>query len=395
MNNIMKKYILFTALLSAALLLPFQMPAAASDFPDDPPEKKAVDTNAGPLGYTIEDADRVMAELVSKLPKEQREKIRKSNGEMYEYIPPASLQKKKVKRRRVLEIVPSEDLASVGREEDFPVEYYRVYKKKGDGASSAEDAELVKNVFNIIDAQNGQYSDSYGNSKNFMDHFSIAVGVSTTGLRLDYGSTISPNVDFRLGFSFLDYDLDFTTGLNDDLIRGAVAGGYNPDLDVKADMKFYNLHALFDFYPMRNGIFYLSGGLFFGKNTIKVKGSLVDPETGDAASLDPAVGQWPSLHFADYEIPIQADGTMQVDIRTGKNWVKPYLGLGLGRSVPKGNFSIKFEAGLMYQGSYQMEYNGTELKKASGRSDSFDNGNYKKLMKWWPVVNLQLVYRFK
>lgn len=368
--------------------------------PDDKPESKNKKAPARDL--TMEKVDYIMARLVSKLPKEQRETIRKSNGDMYEYIPPASLRKsKKVRKRKIVEINSVKNLSSLyevdGEDDKIPTQYYRIYEyNNGLTKPITDDNEDISNILSYLEASDneGGYSDSYGSSRNFLEHFSLGVGVSTTGFRLDYGATISPNVDFRLGFSYLDFNRNITVGVEDDLVRAATAGGYDPDLDFEADMKFYNLHTMFDFYPMRNGIFHLTAGLFFGKNEISVDGSLIDPQTGERATLAPEYEQWPGLHFADYEIPIGSDGSVKADIRTGKDWIKPYLGLGLGRSVPKGNFSFKLEAGLMYQGSYSIESDGTELKKVKSKSDSFDS-NYKKLMEWWPVVNLQLVYRFK
>ena len=353
--------------------------------PEDPPQGKSTEKEV-----TIEDVDKVMSELVSKLPEEQRLTIRKSNGELYDYVSPLS---KKIKKRKVVEIRKVKDASALGTaldSNDIPTERMQVLQYAGTDDDGTQDI-----ISYVIDDDFGNKDEnSYGNSTNFLDHFSIAVGASTTGFRLDYGATISRNVDFRLGFSYLDFDHDILVGVKDDQIRNATLGGYNPDLDFNADMKFYNLHALFDFYPMRNGIFHLTAGLFFGKNTIAVKGSLVDPQTGENAVLNPGLTTWPNLHYADYEIPVAADGSVSADIRTGKDWVKPYLGVGLGRSVPKGNFSFKLEAGLMYQGGYSIESNGTELRKAKDRADSFDD-KYQKLMKWWPVVNLQLVYRFK
>lgn len=384
--------------------------------PEDPPE--GYNDNQSRRDLTFEEIDRIMAELVSNLTPEQRKTIRKSNGDMYEYVPPASLKKsQKVKKRKIIEIKPVNELPSFESdkedEKDIPTRHYQIYEynqrptgaaTKSKNRTSGQNGNITrinntdKNAGDILSylaaIDNDSEDDSYGNSRNFLNHFSLGIGVSTTGFRLDYGATISPNVDFRLGFSYLNFNRDFTLGLNDDLIRAATASDYNPDFDFEAGIKFYNLHTMFDLYPMRNGIFHLTAGLFYGKNTISVDGKLTNPQTGDDATLNPQYADWPALHFADYDIPVSRDGRVNADIRTGKDWIKPYFGLGLGRSVPKGNFSFKLEAGLMYQGSYSMESDGTELKRVTDRTDSFDD-KYSKLMRWWPVVNLQLVYRFK
>jgi len=79
------------------------------------PEKTAaertpeVSTASAIKEVTIEDIDREMSKLVSRLPREQRESIRKSNGEMYDYIPAAAFVngKGRLKSRRVIQIMPA------------------------------------------------------------------------------------------------------------------------------------------------------------------------------------------------------------------------------------------------------------------------------------------------
>lgn len=86
---------------------------------------------------TLEEVDRLMSALVSQLPKEQRETIRKSNGEMYEYTPSASLYmgKKKIKSRKIIHVMPAGAKAAAidpneAAEENIPIRHFEVYGHK-------------------------------------------------------------------------------------------------------------------------------------------------------------------------------------------------------------------------------------------------------------------------
>lgn len=86
---------------------------------------------------SIEDIDREMALLVSKLPQEQRESIRKSNGDMYDFVPSASSAKgrPKIKTRRIIRIMPASAQAvpisaADAYNEGIRILLYEIYKTK-------------------------------------------------------------------------------------------------------------------------------------------------------------------------------------------------------------------------------------------------------------------------
>lgn len=102
------------------------------------PEKPPANYSAtATTDATMERVDMLMSALVSKLPKEQRETIRKSNGEMYEYIPSATLYKgkKKIKSRKIIHVMPAGAKAATidpreAAEEDIPIRHFEVYGHK-------------------------------------------------------------------------------------------------------------------------------------------------------------------------------------------------------------------------------------------------------------------------
>lgn len=232
-------------------------------------------------------------------------------------------------------------------------------------------------------------------TENLFEHFAFSLRASTLGAGVEVATTISKNIKLRAGFTAFDYSHNFTINLDDDAIKEAVVGKYNPDYKVKGKFQLYNAHVLVDFHPLRNGIFHFTGGIFYGNNTIKANGHLVDPKTNNDVVLDPTYTKWPTINFADYQLQVDGSGKLNGEIIIG-NRFKPYGGIGLGRSIPRSRFGIMFELGVMYQGNITMKQNGVELSKANDLADSFvDSKDYTNWVKWMPMVNLQLIYRFK
>lgn len=88
----------------------------------------------GTKDATLEEVDRLMSILVSKLPREQRETIRKSDGTMYDYVPTAVKHKgkQKIKSRKIIQIMPANASATIidpnkAIEENIPIYYFEVY----------------------------------------------------------------------------------------------------------------------------------------------------------------------------------------------------------------------------------------------------------------------------
>lgn len=226
-------------------------------------------------------------------------------------------------------------------------------------------------------------------------HLGVAVGTSTLGLGIEAATPIHKNFTLRGGINFMGYTSgSFTIDLDDD-DRGSLkkAYGYVPEYEVKGKLSFVNGNVLVDWHPMRNGIFHFTTGFYIGSNKIKADGYLANPQTGERATL--LAGQTPpTIQFEDYELKVKEDASMNADLTLGKA-IKPYFGLGLGKSITKSRVGFKFELGALYQGKYSLKQNGEklEINDNSQNSSMSDVDKYTKWLKWWPMLNFQLTYR--
>jgi len=224
-----------------------------------------------------------------------------------------------------------------------------------------------------------------------LSHLNVSVGVSTLGLGLEAATPLNSYFKLRAGINYMGYTTkDFDISLDDgnDYLTQAI--GYVPDYRMKGKLNFTNGHVLVDFHPVKKGIFHLTTGFYIGANKLKANGYLID-NNGDRASLIPGE-DWPILDFDGYELNID-NGDLNAELTLGQT-IKPYVGLGFGRAISKSRVSFKFEMGAMYQGDYTLKQNGKEVELIETDFGNFEDiDDYKKILRWWPMLNFQLTYR--
>lgn len=223
-----------------------------------------------------------------------------------------------------------------------------------------------------------------------LKNIGIGVRASTLGVGVEATTAINKTFRVRSGLNAMPYNHDFTIDIDDQNVRDAI--GYDPEYKLRGKVSFVNGHVLFDINPFGDSLFHVTAGVFLGENKLKADGRLVDPRTGQDAVLLPGE-DWPNIYFDDYEIDIK-NGRITADLTVGENFVKPYLGIGIGRSLPKKRVGFMFELGAMYHGGYTIKQNGKEVPTSSVGIESFEDAeDITKYLKWWPMVNMQLTYR--
>jgi hypothetical protein len=225
------------------------------------------------------------------------------------------------------------------------------------------------------------------------EQFSVGLKASTFGYGLEVATPLSNHFIARAGVNFTAgasaNDLDFALPDDDDELYNAF--GYVPEYRSNMKIGFTNGNLLVDYHPC--GIFHLTAGVFVGQSKISANGKLVDWRNGytDAKLKDGYT--WPSLVLGDQKLDL-TNGRLDLDLIMG-NVVKPYFGLGVGRSIAKYNrVSFKFELGVIYQGKNTVKQNGKVLDLST--SDDEDVQDIHKLLDAltiYPMMNFQLSYR--
>ena len=231
-------------------------------------------------------------------------------------------------------------------------------------------------------------SSSYAQGKLF-ENWAVGLNAGLYGYGIQGATSLSPNIKARAGFDFISYthndaiDFEFNAIKNGLSLNHTIIGAF---YDTK--LKFTNAKVMIDYYPMKTGILCFTAGVYLGKNNVYFNGQIDDYEQ---------YADMPNMGDENIIIQPNRDGSFNATFKL-KNSVKPYLGLGLGRTIPKSRIGFKFELGVVYQGDWKME------------SDNVANNNYsvndflnlmddfpisEKTLKLWPMLNFTLSYKIK
>jgi len=243
----------------------------------------------------------------------------------------------------------------------------------------------------ILFSAKAQQINQEENSSQLFKHWAVGLNVGLYGGGLQVATTLSPHFMLRAGFDYLSFtykdDIDFDA---------PVVNIANYDIDmtgrlIDPNLKFSNAKLLVDYYPVKNGIFCLTAGLYFGDNKITTKGQI-----DDYKQLVQELGEAPQFEFEDIIIKPNEDGSFNAKLKLGDT-VKPYFGLGLGRSIPKSRVGFKFELGVVYQGDWTVESENISegTYTTNDMAADFDLPVSKDILKLWPMMNFTLSYRFK
>lgn len=240
------------------------------------------------------------------------------------------------------------------------------------------------------------------------NHFSLGLGVGTTGITLEAAAPVTPYVAVRAG---VDIFPNFTVKPNvslklSDAARQAYYNEFQsyPDDNITIEGKtaLGSGHFLIDAYPSKSSSFHITVGAYFSSNRI------IDITTSDENALflhnisylnhfvlgpNDQIG----AQMGDYLLKPDIDGVVRGRIET--NGFRPYVGFGFGRPVPtKHRFACNFDMGVQFWGKpkvYAFDDEQLDWVKLEDDGSGSDGGFMKTVSKIsvFPVINVRFVGR--
>lgn len=228
----------------------------------------------------------------------------------------------------------------------------------------------------------------------FLNQIVLSANVSTMGIGLEASTALSDHFMIRSGIDFFPKSIGLSDKIwiNDDVLRTQV--GHYPDYKVKFKPQVFTGHIVVDYYPNKFRHFFLSAGVYLGVTDIKAEGYLVNPENGKRSELLDPKGEWPTLRLRNQRLNIDG-GQLNATIRTGEI-IKPYLGIGYGRAIPKykNDWGYRFELGVLIQPTDEIRQGGKRAP-VDYTSPVIDIDKYFKWIKVWPVLSCKVTFRVK
>lgn len=219
----------------------------------------------------------------------------------------------------------------------------------------------------------------------------VALSASTTGIGVTLATPIARHFSLRAGYTFSPYSYDYTYDEFDPIsVHGQSI--QVPDLDLTADLNLNAGHVMVDWVPFKQGkgTFFITGGVILGDaKIIKVHGQFDMSDPHIKQIKDAGLMQELEFEVGDDIVRVNDDGSADAALKV--KGLRPYLGLGWGRSIPKRRLGFRFELGAIFQGA--PEVSSSNLIKGQNSEELSDFNELLKDLTIYPQLSFQLTYR--
>lgn len=225
-------------------------------------------------------------------------------------------------------------------------------------------------------------------SKNFFNNLAFGISTGTDGLiGLEAAVPVGNYLQLRTGVSIWP-NIKYSKRI--DVDGGSTVITPDGKVDVEGKLNRHDYKVLLDIYPTKNTSFHFTAGCYFGKRNFL---ELYNTEQ----FLAPSDWGTAGLQIGDYDITSDENGNVKALVKVNK--VKPYVGIGFGRAVPKHRFGVCFDMGVQFWGTpgvYARDWNRQMVKLKEDKSKGSDEGkvlNYVSKVKVFPVLSLRVCGR--
>lgn len=182
-------------------------------------------------------------------------------------------------------------------------------------------------------------------AQDLFNHLAVNAHVATTGVGVELSTPITKFITMRAGVTCMP-GFSFNAEVYGQYYDNNTPRDFTVNLD--ANLKRTQGSVIFNVYPLAKAkvcsSFFLAAGLYFGGDKlVKIKG-----HSDEIAEKINQFNGNPYIELGDYKLPVDENGNVKGGLKVQK--VRPYLGLGFGRYVPKKRISVTGELGVQFHG---------------------------------------------
>lgn len=240
--------------------------------------------------------------------------------------------------------------------------------------------------------------------RGFLNHVGINVGAGTEGISVGLAAPVTGFFELEAGVNVMpsfklsgDLDVDVNTSSLPQVPTVTYPTSATIHAEGSFDRTTFNVKA--NLYPFGGGTkFFIAAGLSIGGEKIaEVSGSCDElrdfSQKLPTPELKDQFRQAVSANLAGYNLQFDENYNVQGDIRCKK--VRPYLGLGFGRLVPKNRLGMRLELGCQFMDKLKVYQNDTEIDINKALEDAGDDdlSKFVKDLKIYPVVKFSFTGR--
>ena len=183
-------------------------------------------------------------------------------------------------------------------------------------------------------------------------------------------------------------------------------------LNVTSTLNLSTVKAMLEYYPFRKSSFHITAGVFYGMEGSYLSATATTDKTfwsnykslqAEVNAINEKYKDVPGYTPADIStVNVNTDGkTLQVQEKDGAGYMdaaidiprlRPYLGLGFGRSVPGRRVGLQLDLGAIYMGAPALS-SGNQVAYDADAQEVMPAGFSLDDFKFWPVASLRLTFR--
>ena len=234
-------------------------------------------------------------------------------------------------------------------------------------------------------------------NRGVFDHLGAGLSVGSEGIGLSVATTLSPYVELSGGVDFMPA---IKPSFNINVSSANVMYDGTPvtipvgKVNVKANAARTTFNFKVSAYPFGDkSSFFVAAGLSFGGE--KILDVYGESETMKAFLNDPTVPtEVKNAAYAEIgKFDLKFDKNGAIDAEVLVHSVRPYLGLGLGRQVPKNRVGFRFEAGVQFMGKMKVYQGDKELLEGAIAETGDKLSKVVNKLTVYPVVRFTLTGR--
>ena len=232
--------------------------------------------------------------------------------------------------------------------------------------------------------------------RGVFNHVGANVSVGTEGIGVGVAAPVTDYLELGFGVNFMpaikgkgDVNVVYNTG------SLPIPIPKNDKIKITGDLSRTTMDAKLNVYPFGKLFpFFIAGGFSFG-------GEKIAELTGHSDAIQQTISTYPeykdlilnsiSAELDQYNVKFDEKGDINGDIRVKK--FRPYLGLGIGRLVPKNRVGFRFELGCQFMGKMKVYQNNEEVKINELSKGDDDLSKIIDKLKVYPVLKLTLTGR--
>lgn len=242
--------------------------------------------------------------------------------------------------------------------------------------------------------------------RGFLNHVGINVGAGTEGISVGLAAPVTGFFELEAGVNVMpsfklsgDLDVDVNTSSLTQIPGVSYPTSATIHAEGAFDRTTFNVKA--NLYPFGGGSkFFIAAGLSIGGEKIaEVTGScdelrdFSNTYLKNNPNLESQFRKALSANLGGYNLELDENYNVQGDIRCKK--VRPYLGLGFGRLVPKNRLGMRLELGCQFMDKLKVYQNDKEIdiNKVLEDAGEDDLSKFVKDLKIYPVVKFSFTGR--